>query len=214
MGFKYNSVVRFNANTDVGLDRVALGSIIQVNDGGVEKMLHYKDNTGVTNATTIADAITGANLIPMINNQDATNIIQVSSPVGNVQVFAASSIPSGYLECNGSALSRTAYAALFAIIGTTYGVGDGSTTFNIPDLRGEFIRGYDNGRGIDTGRGIGTWQADDFKSHSHLYGRALGGSGIDSFTSGSFTTASVQTGLTGGNETRPRNIAMMYCIKY
>lgn len=62
MGFKYNSVVRFNGDTDTGLDKVALGSIIQVTIGGVEKLLQYKDITGVTAGTTIAAAVTGSNL--------------------------------------------------------------------------------------------------------------------------------------------------------
>lgn len=73
-------------------------------------------------------------------------------PAGTVHTFAgtASSIPSGYLLCDGGAINRSVYCNLFDAIGTTYGVGNGSTTFNLPDLRGEFIRGLDNGRGIDT----------------------------------------------------------------
>jgi len=59
-----------------------------------------------------------------------------ASPVGSVQMFAGSSAPSGWISCDGTAISRTTYAALFAIIGTTYGVGDGSTTFNLPDMQG------------------------------------------------------------------------------
>jgi phage-related tail fiber protein len=76
-------------------------------------------------------------------------------------------------------ISRTTYADLFAAIGTTFGVGDGSTTFGIPDLRGEFARGWDDARGVDTGRTFGSAQAEDFKAHTHL-GRVMtttGGSG-------------------------------------
>ena len=65
--------------------------------------------------------------------------------VGQVNFFATSSAPAGFLKCSGQAVSRTTYAALFTAIGTLYGVGDGSTTFNLPDLRGEFIRGLDDG---------------------------------------------------------------------
>lgn len=68
-------------------------------------------------------------------------------------------IPSGWLECNGSTISRTTYAELFAAIGDNYGAGDGSTTFVIPDLRGQHIRGHDNGRGVDVGRVMGSGQA-------------------------------------------------------
>tara|TARA_Y100000052_G_scaffold11683_1_gene11518 strand:+ start:2162 stop:3283 length:1122 start_codon:yes stop_codon:yes gene_type:complete len=88
-------------------------------------------------------------------------------PTGAVFCVAIASIPTGYLECNGAAVSRTTYAALFAFIGTQYGSGNGSSTFNLPDLRGEFIRGFDNGRGIDSGRSIGSLQTDLFKVHDH-----------------------------------------------
>ena len=77
---------------------------------------------------------------------------------GTVAHFAANSAPAGWLKANGAAISRSAYAGLFAAIGTTYGAGDGSSTFNVPDLRGEFLRGLDDGRGVDSGRGIGTAQ--------------------------------------------------------
>jgi|GEM_PF-5117927 len=88
-------------------------------------------------------------------------------PAGMIGPFAGAAAPSGYLKCNGAAVSRAVYAALFAAIGIRYGTGDGSTTFNLPDLRGEFIRGLDDGRGIDSGRALGTLQEDDFKSHDH-----------------------------------------------
>jgi len=85
-----------------------------------------------------------------------------SVPIGGVLYYATNILPDGYLECDGSAVSRTTYADLFAVLGTRYGIGNGSTTFNLPDLRGEFIRGYDNSRGVDTGRVIGTWQKGSF----------------------------------------------------
>ena len=88
-------------------------------------------------------------------------------PTGSVVMFATTSPPSGYLKCNGAAVSRTTYAALFAVIGTTHGAGNGSTTFNVPDLRGEFVRGWDDGRGVDSGRNFGTAQGDNNKQHNH-----------------------------------------------
>lgn len=73
-----------------------------------------------------------------------------------------------WLKCDGAAVSRTTYAYLFAKIGGTYGAGNGSTTFNLPDFRGVFPRGLDEGRGLDTGRTLGnTVQEDQNKSHSH-----------------------------------------------
>jgi len=88
-------------------------------------------------------------------------------PTGSVHMMATTTAPSGYLKCNGTAISRTTYAALFAIIGTTHGAGDGSSTFNVPDLRGEFVRGWDDSRGIDSGRNFGTSQSDNNKQHNH-----------------------------------------------
>lgn len=88
-------------------------------------------------------------------------------PAGAIQLFAMSAIPTGWLECNGSAISRTTYANLFAAIGTLYGVGNGTTTFNLPDLRGEFVRGWDNGRSADPGRTMGSNQVAANNPHTH-----------------------------------------------
>ena len=88
-------------------------------------------------------------------------------PSGAVFCIAVATVPSDYLECNGAAVSRTTYSALFAVIGTAYGAGNGSSTFNLPDLRGEFVRGFDNGRGIDSGRSIATSQGSQFAQHNH-----------------------------------------------
>lgn len=136
---------------------------------------------------------------------------------GVVMFFASGNLPSGWLKANGAAISRTTYADLFAVIGTVYGVGNGSTTFNLPDLRGEFIRGWDDGRGIDTGRTFGSAQADDIKSHNHT-------TTTNNFTGGNYSGGGnssnmgpyygTTTGNTGGAETRPRNIAMMAIIKF
>ncbi len=91
------------------------------------------------------------------------------TPAGTIIHTARTTAPSGYIEADGSAVSRTVYAALFSAIGTTYGTGDGSSTFNLPDLRGEFIRGLDNGRGRDTeqNRALGSTQDDQNKDHNH-----------------------------------------------
>ena len=88
-------------------------------------------------------------------------------PTGSVHMMATTTAPSGYLKCDGAAISRTAFADLFAIIGTTHGEGDGSSTFNVPDLRGEFVRGWDDSRGVDSGRTFGSSQSDTNKQHNH-----------------------------------------------
>jgi microcystin-dependent protein len=135
--------------------------------------------------------------------------------------FANTTAPNGYLECNGQAVNRSIYAELFAAIGTVYGIGDGLSTFNVPDLRGEFIRGVSTGRaGVDVGRIIGTAQTDDFKSHTHDYDNLQGGGVANSVSDTIATSADTTTqtghvtGTSGGTETRPRNVAMLPCIKF
>lgn len=133
---------------------------------------------------------------------------------GQVVFIAGNAIPTGYLECNGATISRATYATLFSAIGSIYGPGDGATTFNLPDLRGEFLRGADRSRGVDSGRQIGTTQTDQFKGHSHGSELVLkvGGAGL---TNGAYYGGTVEAlAIEGGSETRPRNVAMTACIKY
>ncbi|WP_287956581.1 phage tail protein, partial [Snodgrassella sp.] len=82
------------------------------------------------------------NGVPFDGTQDIN-----ATPAGVIQFFTIDWAPTGWLKANGAAVSRTTYANLFAAIGTKFGAGDGKTTFNLPDLRGEFIRAYDDGRG-------------------------------------------------------------------
>ncbi len=165
---------------------------------------------------------------------------QIIVPPGTVVSFAAPIAPTGYLKANGSAISRATFSGLFSVIGTTFGAGDGSTTFNLPDLRAEFVRGWDDDRGQDAGRGFGTFQAGQNASHSHtatsdvkgehshgIWPLALNistsqGAGHYS-VSPSLTNASTVAGAhshtitvnpDGGNEARSRNVALLYCIKY
>lgn len=80
--------------------------------------------------------------------------VQVASPTGMVAAIAGNAAPSGWLLCNGQAVSRTTYAPLYAVLGTMYGAGDGSTTFNLPDLRGRVLLGAGQGVGL-TNRALG-----------------------------------------------------------
>lgn len=93
--------------------------------------------------------------------------------VGEIRVWTNASLPSGFLWCDGSAVSRTTYADLFATVGTTFGIGDGSTTFNVPDLRGRVPVGKDD----------------------------MGGSGASRVTSGGSGITGTTLGATGGTET-------------
>lgn len=159
-----------------------------------------------------------------------------STPAGAVLHFARSTPPAGWLKANGAEVSRTTYANLFAAVGTLYGPGDGSTTFNLPDLRGEFIRSLDDGRGVDSGRSLGTNQSDAFQGHGHdvyhgdtfpgtnrLRNNGGGGTGSGNIRQNSDGTTEVWAQdiieyLNGtprvANETRPRNVALLACIKY
>lgn len=138
------------------------------------------------------------------------------APPGAVMPFARATAPTGWLKANGAAVSRTTYNALFTAIGTTFGIGDGSTTFNLPDMRGEFVRGLDDGRGVDAGRAIGSAQADMLKSHNHTYNVTQVTTGAGTVSEPLPTDSSASTKATnaqGGAETRPRNVALLYCIK-
>lgn len=137
---------------------------------------------------------------------------------GAIIYVAENTAPTGFLKANGAAVSRTTYSALFTEIGTTFGSGDGSTTFNLPDLRGEFLRGWDDSRGIDSSRTFGSAQADDMRAHEHESARGnvrnftLGGIGAEDGYSRT-VDQTTDSGPTGA-ETRPRNIALLACIKF
>jgi len=164
-----------------------------------------------------------------------TTLLGIGSPVGAIIAWPTSTLPTGYLECNGAAVSRTTYSSLFAVIFDNYGVGDGSTTFNLPDLRGQFLRGWDHGAGIDldaasrTDRGdgalgdnVGTKQTDAFESHGHdaptmvndVAGTTYEAPPINPKTDNIDYQFAAPTDTTGGNETRPINVNVMYCIRY
>ena len=143
----------------------------------------------------------------------------VTAPTGSVMMYAANMPPTGWLECNGAAISRTTYSVLFGIIGTVFGVGNGTTTFNIPDMRGYFGRGWDDGAGVDPGRVFGSTQADAVQDHKHDYGigsiNVSGGPSPIPVPVGTFfntLTSGMSTG-TVGTETRPKNVAMLFIIK-
>ena len=135
---------------------------------------------------------------------------------GEVCYFARNTPPTGFLKANGALVSRATYASLFSAIGTTFGVGDGSTTFGLPELRGEFVRGWDDARGVDSGRGFGSAQAQDVQPHTHtvpvITSNSSGAGDIGITAAGANTTRT--TGSSGTTETRPRNVALLACIKF
>jgi hypothetical protein len=161
-------------------------------------------------------------------------------PAGAVMAWAGVQAPQGWLLCDGTAVSRTTYARLFAVVGVAHGAGDGSTTFNVPDYRGRFLRGVDGASGRDpdaanrlamapggnTGALVGSVQDDGLRSHEHSYFLVLGRAS-SSFGSGSwqslpfdyntFTYRTTDAGFPDGGalqaETRPKNASVSFIIK-
>ena len=247
----------FDSNGITIRDRKAL----RLRDTSNSNFIAIQAPSNVSNDITLTLPNSGGNANDVLQSDGSGNLsftaLPQAVPIGSVHMMATTTAPSGYLKCNGAAISRTTYAALFAIIGTAHGAGDGSNTFNVPDLRGEFVRGWDDSRGIDSGRNFATSQGDQNKQHNHSASAttsispsahnhvfpgddqlafANGQGGWTNRTTGTFnydaksegsgngriyrtsdTTLSASTSVTinndGGNEARPRNIAMMYVIK-
>jgi microcystin-dependent protein len=187
---------------------------------------------GVIKLATAAEAAAGNNATTAITPALLAAFGKSLLPAGTEIFWTGTTPPPGFIEENGALLSRTAYADLWAhaqasgnlVDDTTwtatswgaFSTGNGSTTFRVPDVRGEFLRCWDNGRGIDAGRNIGVAQGDLFKSHSHTYSVAAGSRSTASSTTGGIkdSLSSSSTGSSGGGETRPRNVARMVCVKY
>lgn len=170
------------------------------------------------------------NLSDLTNIRNARNNLELDL-VGAVLPFATLTPPSGWIHCNGAELSRSLYSNLFSVIGVNFGNGNGTTTFNLPDLRGEFIRGLDSGRGVDVSRPLGSSQSHEWKSfhmwnnygpsnsysHTPVYMQKYTsdpGNVLNLF-GGHWASPSGRMGLYwDGSEIRPRNIALLMCIKY
>jgi hypothetical protein len=182
---------------------------------GVIIITEYYANGTVGTATNIT-----GNLAPA----------QGGVPTGSVFDYPINTAPAGYVMANGSAISRTTYAALFAVYGTTFGVGDGSTTFNVPNTQGIFSRGA----GSQTIAGItytgapGTTQGDQMQGHTHnFYANGAVGTGWDSPGTnnrqppGSTQTAQITNPISDGTngtprtgaQTQPANYSMYRIIK-
>jgi phage-related tail fiber protein len=178
----------------------------------------------------------GAELSPRTQLTSAAYSLN-GNPAGAIIAYGGTSAPSGYLICDGSAISRTTYSALFSAIGTAFGSGDGATTFNLPDFRGRFLRGYDGSAGNDpdkatrtamnsggnTGNNLGSVQDDTFQNHQHDGSEYAGGGdpmiehnlGNGVYHPDYPTGFVVQNpGIKTGTETRPKNAYVNYIIKY
>lgn len=211
--------------------------------------------TGVPTAVTpargdstqkIATTAFTADAISVLNDSIQSALSTISAlinstrpvPSGSVFYIASSIVPNGYLEAAGQSVSRLTYATLWQALGSpATPSGDPANTFRIPDLRGEFIRGWDNGRGVDSGRSVLSSQSSQNLSHGHLFDdiRWSEISGSYTYADPMLGTISVGPGAgsnkgtdwdngahfiqhgtysSGGNESRPRNVALMPIIKY
>lgn len=164
-------------------------------------------------------------------------------PVGALELLAAPVTPPGFLYCNGQAVSRSLYAALFHVLGNKWGDGDGKTTFNLPDYRGTFLRSWDDGRGLDSGRAFASLQHQQLAQHQHSFSgqTAAGGAHAHGLGRGPHQGAhfsailgatlrdyTIQTDVAGehvhhfsgstagygGSETRPVNNTIHIAIKF
>ena len=225
-GFSFGYTTKQGAGDGFGR-----GIIHLIEDNGSNKTWAFEHNGDFVSPNDVLSS----------SGRSINKSIQQDEVVGEVAFFARTTPPSGWLKANGAAVSRTTYAALFAAIGTTFGAGDGLTTFNLPDLRGEFLRGLDDGRNIDRGRRLGTAQGDAIRNITgKLDGSAMGsgnqvleGKMIASGAIGTTYQQRQWSGDQGGwgeqsvsfdfdasrvvptaSENRPRNVALLACIKY
>ena len=212
----------------IGVVTARSGINVVGNDLNVGSNIKLGNASGIVTATSFVGS--GANL---------TGIVAL--PAGMIAPFAMTTPPTGWLECNGAAISRSTYATLFAAIGTVHGAGDGSSTFNLPDLRASFIRGFDNSRGVDSGRSFGSFQDQGLPAMKGRVQDSHGQAAINSSQEGSFTNvftngggqssyrSALQTASTSykyvlfdstnvipdasAGGLRPKNLALMYMIK-
>ncbi len=169
-----------------GLQNFTLGdtSLLILNSTtGVLKFINTADLVnllGGTDLGTDEQTLTLSNDSLSISDGNSVDMARYATPSGAIFAFPFASPPTGYLICDGQAVSRTTYPTLFALLGTTYGAGDGSTTFNLPNYNGQFLRGWDGGQGVDPdaatrmdrgdgvmGDVVGTKQGNQTLAHCH-----------------------------------------------
>ncbi|CAF26567.1 phage tail protein [Bartonella quintana] len=240
-------VVRFKAQkqnrgiTNIALKQLPMQPVYKITKSGIAPLKGQEIQIGGLYELVYICNIDGKNTDGwfLTNPVDKDNF-----PSGFIGTFAMEKLPDGWLVCDGKEYSRKEYADLFEALGETWGKGDGQTTFNVPDLRGMFLRGLDSGKGIDKKRSLGTKQEESFKAHTHegtteragehthkyeVYTKSID---IIASTNGweamynhpnknkVWETRSagahehkISLKKTGGDETRPVNVAVVYAVK-
>jgi microcystin-dependent protein len=183
------AAVRIDMNT-------AIQALVTMNAGPLEPLIKYAGMLWLDTSVSpngnlkMRDLSNSAWVFPQFYGDDR---------VGEIAHFARTSPPTGWLKANGVAVSRTTYSALFAVMGTTFGQGDGSTTFNLPDLRGQFMRAWDDGRGVDAARPFGSLQADAIENHVHPATTTVNAAGAHAHSGSTGTVSSDHTHAVSGN---------------
>lgn len=235
-----NTVARFSDSsfsvagdrTDVYTENRAISLTQTASAKGYVTSSSYSAGTPGSTTVSVTGCTVDSGLSAVDFGQEPQNAPKTNIPTGMIAPFPVANPPAGWLECDGSAVSKTTYASLYTFLkdgGTTAIYGEATTTFNLPDYRGEFLRGWDHGANRDpdmasrTDRGdtingdhVGTKQNDALEAHVHTEHETYqGGSAWYVGTGGAvLANQSVNTGSTGGNETRPRNVNVLWCIKY
>lgn len=208
--------------------------IVAGTDGQVLRRAGASVGFGTVGTAGIAvNAVTSAQILnASVSLEDLVATVQQAlCPPGTIVAYGGQTAPDGWLFCDGTSYLRTTLPALFSAIGTSFG-SSSSTTFNVPDFRGRFLRGRDGGAARDpdratrtamttggaTGDNVGSVQLDAFKSHTHSYTKpwiaSRGDDGSTTYSEVGNTETNATTVATGGNETRPINANVNYIIKY
>jgi hypothetical protein len=212
----------YSWNADIATTGYPLGAVIWYNNAQIRSTV--ANNTTEPSPSTVS-----------VGETDWVYVAPFSEyqvPTGTIISMPTSAVPAGYLPCEGAEVSRATYANLFAVIGTTYGAGDGSATFRVPDFRAAFLRGHGIKNGARESEQFGVPQGDTLQDHQHIsiptpsenffpvyaYGESPVPGGDKQTYGGSYDanlpyTSGVEIGNVG-LETRPYNFAVLYCIKY